>query len=152
MSDVTQIENISFVSRSSGNGLVVTCCRLENLSVGVDAEDFPASTAARRLSVFHDGQDGMSPGLFMSESKPRKLEQGVFVQLLKHRTSVDIWFENQKALDLAFGKVSRTISLAKSHRGQLLRDYLLQQAQGGEDSSLETREGEDERNLECPDD
>ena len=103
-------------------------CRLENLRVTVDTEDFPPSTAARRLIVSHDGRDETPPGLFMLESPPKRREEGVFVHLSKYRTNVDIWFENQKALDLAFVKVKRFIALAKAHRGHLLQNYLIDQA------------------------
>ncbi|CAJ1966712.1 unnamed protein product [Cylindrotheca closterium] len=119
--------------KSSGNGRVVMVCRLENLSVGVDTGEFPQSTAARRLIVSHDGQDETPPGLFMFESPPTRREEGVFVHLSKFRTTLDIWFENQKALDLAFVKVKRFIALAKAHRGHLLQEYLLQQAKEGAD-------------------
>ena len=134
---------LSFANRSSGNGRVVMVCRLENLEVGVDTEDFPPSTAARRLIVSHDGRDETPPGLFMFESPPKRREEGVFVHLSKYRTSVDIWFENQKALDLAFVKVKRFIALAKAHRGHILRDYLLQQAKESTDVVQEKAEGDE---------
>lgn len=121
-------------------------CRLENLVVGVDTGDFPESTAARRLIVSHDGQDETPPGLFMFESAPTRREEGVFVHLSKFRTSLDIWFENQKALDLAFVKVKRFIALAKAHRGHLLQEYLLQQAQEDSDVVQET-EGDEHKNI-----
>jgi len=108
-------------------------CRLENLGVAVDTGDFPQTTAARRLIVSHDGQGETPPGLFMFESPPTRREEGVFAHLPKFRTTLDIWFENQKALDLAFVKVKRFIALAKAHRGHLLQDYLLQQAKEGAD-------------------
>ena len=104
------------------------CCRLENLDIKVDTEDLPSSTAARRLIVTHDGQDENPPGLFMFDSTPTRREEGIFVHLSKLRTSVDIWFENQKALDLAYVKVQRFITLAKAHRGHLIQKYLEDQA------------------------
>mmetsp|Transcript_9166 Transcript_9166/g.21853 ORF Transcript_9166/g.21853 Transcript_9166/m.21853 type:complete len:1282 (-) Transcript_9166:104-3949(-) len=131
--------------KSSGNGRVVMVCRLENLDVGVDTGDFPQSAAARRLIVSHDGQGETPPGLFMFESPPKRREEGVFVHLSKFRTTVDIWFENQKALDLAFVKVKRFVALAKAHRGHLLQDYLLQQAKEGADVVQDKQQVTNER-------
>eukprot|EP00980_Cylindrotheca_fusiformis_P011702 scaffold2783_cov129-Cylindrotheca_fusiformis.AAC.3 len=109
---------------SSGDGRVVTSCRLENLVIQKDTEDLPASTSARRLIVSHDGEDPIPPGLFLFEATPKARQEGVFVGVEKFRSSVDIWFEDQRALDLAFLKVDRIISLAKAHRGQLIYQCL----------------------------
>lgn len=132
----------TFPCRSSGSGRVVMVCRLENIIVGVDTEDFPPSTAARRIIVSHDGQDETPPGLFMFESPPTRREEGVFMHLSKFRTTVDIWFENQKAQNLAFVKLKRFVALAKAHRGHLIQDYLLQQAKEGADVVQEKEESD----------
>jgi len=129
--------------KSSGNGRVVMVCRLENLNIGLDTEDFPPSTAARRLIVSHDGRDETPPGLFMFESPLKRREEGVFVHLSKFRSNLDIWFENQKALDLAFFKVKKFIALAKAHRGHLLLNYLLQQSKESVDLVQEKAEGDE---------
>lgn len=98
-----------------------------------DIEDLPPSTAARRMIVSHDGQDEVPPGLFLFEETPKAREVGVFIGVEKFRSTVDIWFEDQRALDLAFSKVDRLISLAKAHRGQLIRNYLLRERDANAD-------------------
>jgi hypothetical protein len=99
-----------------------------------DIENLPASTSARRLIVSHYGQDENLPGLFQFEESPKVREVGLFIGVQKFRSTVDIWFEDQKALDLAFSRVDRIISLAKAHRGHLIRNYLLR---GGGDAGDE---------------
>lgn len=101
------------------------CCRLEDLVLEKDNDDLPASTSARRLIVSHDGPgDKDPPGLFLFDKTPELKEEGPFIKVQKWRSSVDIWFENEKALHLCFEKVDKMCTMAKAHRGHLVQDYL----------------------------
>ena len=112
--------------RSSGNGRVVTCCRLERLFVERDAADEHAVTSARRLILSHDGSDVSPPGLFLFEETPSIQDEGPSVRLKQWRSSLDVWFEDSKSVDLAFKTVAKVIDGAKAVRGNLLQKYLAQ--------------------------
>lgn len=87
-------------------------------------------TSARRLILSHDGSDVNPPGLFLFEETPSKQEVGPLIQIRQSRSSLDVWFEDSKAVELAFKRVAKAVDKAKASRGNRIRKYLAQ----GEDS------------------
>jgi hypothetical protein len=100
------------------------CCRLEDLVLEKDNDDLPPTTSARRLIVSHYGSDKNLPGMFLFENKPEPKAEGPFIRVQKWRSSVDIWFENEKAMELCFAKVDKICTMAKANRGHLILDYM----------------------------
>jgi hypothetical protein len=109
-----------------GNGRVVTCCKLERLAVERDPADARADTSARRLILSHIGPDTSPPGLFLFEETPSVKDEGPFVRVRQYRSSLDVWFEDSKAVSLAFGKVDSKIAAARTYRGHRIRTFLAQ--------------------------
>jgi len=121
----------SLCCRSSGDGRVVTRCRLEDLQAETDAPDARMDTSARRIILSHDSTGTIPPGLFLFDAAPKVEEEDVFTLYRKWKSSLDVWFEDTKAVDLAFGTVVKSLREAKAYRGQRITQYLAQ----GEDSS-----------------
>ena len=119
--------------QSRGDGKVVTSCPLERLSVEKDPDDARADTAARRLIVNYDGPDSTPPGLFVidSDEVPKVQDNGPLTRLPNYRSSLDVWFEDNKAVTLAFNKVQEGITAAKTYRGYRIKRYLAQDADSG---------------------
>lgn len=109
---------------TSGDGRVVTSCRLEHLVVDKDPEDARMDTSARRLIVVYESTDLKAPGLFCFEKTPSPTSHGPFVDVQCWRSSLDVWFEDSRAVQLAFSKVIQKISESKAHRGIQIRRYL----------------------------
>jgi hypothetical protein len=116
---------------SSGDGRVVTSCKLEHLVVTKDPDDARMDTSARRLVVVYDSTDLKAPGLFRFEKPPTPRPEGPFVGVQRWRSSLDVWFEDSRAVQFAYNKVTQKIGESKSHRGHLIRRYLA----GGDDGS-----------------
>ena len=96
------------------------CCRLEDLHLEKDNEDLDATTNARRVIVSHDGSKETPPGLFLFEKAPSFKSDGPFFHFQKFRSTLDIWFEDRYAMDVAFDQLDKMIIRAKAHRGHLL--------------------------------
>lgn len=116
---------------SSGDGRVVTSCKLEHLVVEKDPDDARMDTSARRLIVVYDSTDLKAPGLFRFEKPPKPRPEGPFIGVQRWRSSLDVWFEDSRAVQLAYSKVNQKIGESRSHRGYVIRQYLA----GGDDSS-----------------
>jgi hypothetical protein len=117
--------------RSSGDGRVVTCCKLERVSIEVDSMHVSNDTSARRLIVSHDGPDLDPPGLFLFEEAPvPRKDEGPFNRMKLLRSRLDVWFEDSQAVELAQVKANGKIEDAKVYRGKRLQRYLAQ----GDDS------------------
>ncbi len=117
--------------QTSGDGRVVTRCRLENISVEKDAADARSDTNARRLIVTHEGLDANPPGLFLFEESPKAEDEGSLLKVQQWQSSLDIWFEDNKAVTLAFNKVQESIAAAKIYRGERVQRYLAQDEGSG---------------------
>lgn len=120
--------------QSRGDGRVVTSCPLERLLVERDPDDARADTAARRLIVTYDGSDTSPPGLFVvdsDEGAPKVQDDGPLTKLRNYSSSLDVWFEDNKAVTLAFNKVQESIAAAKIHRGHRIQRYLAQDVDSG---------------------
>lgn len=112
--------------RAAGDGRVVTRCQLERIIVEKDAADARADTTARRLIVSHIGPDQAPPGLFLFEESPKLQDEGPLVHLKQWLSSLDVWFEDNKAVTLAFNKVQESIVETKIQRGIRIQRYLAQ--------------------------
>jgi hypothetical protein len=117
--------------RTSGDGRIVTRCQLERISVAKDAPDARADTTARRLIVSYEGPETKTPGLFLFEETPKPQDEGTLVHVKQWHSSLDIWFEDNKAVTLAFQKVEPTINEAKINRGLRIQRYLAQNEGSG---------------------
>lgn len=104
----------------------MTCCRLERLVVERDSAEARADTSARRLILSHDGPDVSPPGLFLFEKTPSIQDEGPSIRLKQLRSSLDIWFEDSNAVELACNSVGKAIDEARAYRGNHLRKYLAQ--------------------------
>ena len=102
------------------------CCQLEDLLIEKDNEDLDAATNARRVIVSHVGSNETPPGLFLFEKPPLFKSAGPFFHFQKFRSTLDIWFEDRYAMDVAFDEVEMMIIKAKARRGHLLRSHLRQ--------------------------
>lgn len=111
---------------SSGDGRVVTRCPLERISIEKDPPDARTDTAARRLMVSHKSHATKPPGLFMFNKPPSPLIEGCLVRQRQWTSSLDVWFEDNKAVTLAFNKVQERIIDAKIDRGRRIQTYLAQ--------------------------
>ena len=107
--------------RSSGDGRVVTCCKLERVSIEVDTTNVSDDTSARRLIISHDGAELDPPGLFLFEQNPVPKDEGAFNRHKIWRSSLDVWFEDSQAVELAQSKVNRKIEDAKIYRGKRIQ-------------------------------
>jgi hypothetical protein len=116
---------------SSGHGRVVTSCKLEHLIVDKDPDDARMDTSARRLIVVYDSTDLKAPGLFRFERPPKPRSEGPFTCVQRWRSSLDVWFEDSRAVQLAYSKVNQKIGESKAHRGHLIRRYLTGGGGGG---------------------
>jgi hypothetical protein len=109
---------------ASGQGRVVTRCKLEDLIIEKDPDDARTDTSARRLIVINYNTDLKPPGLFHFGKAPMPDEQGPFYKVKRWKSGLDIWFENSNALNLAFKRVEQKIAQAKAERGSFIRRYL----------------------------
>ena len=112
--------------RSRGEGRVVTICKLENLALEKDPDDARVDTSARRLILICESPDLKSPGMFRFEKKPQPKQIGPFSHVERWKSSLDIWFEDSNALQIALCKVDEGIAKAKANRGDFIRRYLSQ--------------------------
>jgi hypothetical protein len=112
--------------RASGEGRVVTRCRLEDLILEKDPDDGRKDTTARRLIVVNYNTNLKPPGLFHFGKPPKSEEQGPFYKVKRWKSGLDIWFENSQALHLAYKKVEQSIAKAKAERGSFIRRYLFE--------------------------
>jgi hypothetical protein len=113
----------------SGEGRVVTRCRLEDLIIEKDPDDARTDTTARRLILINYDTNLKPPGLFYFGKPPQPEEQGPFYKVKRWKSGLDVWFENSRALNLAFKMVEQSIAKAKAERGSFIRRYL---ARGGD--------------------
>lgn len=104
----------------------MTSCKLERLVIEKDHENARSDTSARRLIVSHDGPDFNPPGLFLFESTPTLQDEGPFIRQRLRRSSLDVWFEDNRAVQIAFNKVSRKVAEARAYRGHRIQKYLTQ--------------------------
>lgn len=109
---------------ASGQGRVVTRCRLEDLIIEKDPDDARTDTTARRLIVINYNTDLKPPGLFHFGKAPKPEEQGPFYKVKRWKSGLDVWFENSNALNLAYKRVEQRIAQAKAERGSFIRRYL----------------------------
>jgi hypothetical protein len=116
---------------SPGQGRVVTSCRLENLTADRDPENARMDTTARRLMLVHNSPESTCPGMFRFTADPKPTETGPFIKMTDWSSHLDIWFEDNRAIQLAFNKIQEKISEARAHRGRFIRQHLSQ----GENSS-----------------
>eukprot|EP00934_Nitzschia_sp_Nitz4_P001802 Nitzschia sp. Nitz4//scaffold166_size90379//82834//86722//NITZ4_005073-RA/size90379-augustus-gene-0.18-mRNA-1//-1//CDS//3329538244//1802//frame0 len=112
---------------SSGDGRIITKCSLANLLVERDPDDARTDTAARRVILSHDGIEHTAPGLFLFEEKPKEELEGPFRKCRTWRSALDVWFEDSKAVALAYEKVEHNTVQAKAARGLQIQRYLSQE-------------------------
>lgn len=112
--------------RASGDGRVVTICQLERIVAEKDAADARADTTARRLILSHYGPEKTPPGLFLFEEAPQTQDDGPVVDMKQWQSSLDVWFEDHKAVTLAYKNVQESIDEAKVQRGLRIQRYLAQ--------------------------
>jgi len=111
---------------SRGEGRVVTTCKLENLTLDKDPDDARVDTSARRLILVFESPDLKPPGMFRFEKRPQPTQVGPFSRVERWKSSLDVWFEDSNALQIAFSRVDETIVKAKANRGNCIRRYLSQ--------------------------
>jgi len=107
---------------SGGDGRVIAACPLERLLVGKDTA--PPVSPARRLFLSHKSLDTTPPPLFLFDDLPEQEEYGPFLRVKPFVSSLDVWFEDQRAVDQAFQIISVQIFGAKAQRGRRLLEYL----------------------------
>jgi hypothetical protein len=109
-----------------GDGRVVTRCPLERVSADKDPADARADTAARRLMVSHRSHMTTTPGLFVFDKPPIPQREGCLIRSKQWKSKLDVWFEDNNAVKLAFNKVQESIIEAKINRGRRIQIYLAQ--------------------------
>lgn len=117
--------------RASGDGRIVTRCPLEQMTVAKDAADARADTTARRLIVSYEGVETTPPGLFLFEETPKPQDEGPLIHVKQWQSSLDVWFEDNKAATVALVKVGPNVDEAKLNRGLRLQRYLAQDEGSG---------------------
>jgi hypothetical protein len=110
--------------RSTGEGRVVTSCKLEDLIIEKDPDDARVDTSARRMIVINYNPDLKPPAMFQFGKPPKPEEKGPFYRVKRWKSALDIWFEDGKALQFAFSKTEQKIAQAKAERGSFIRRYL----------------------------
>jgi hypothetical protein len=111
---------------AGSDGRVIAACVLERLEVGRDdvSNAEAGSSPARRLLLTYKWFDMGSPPLFLFDELPKQTEVGPFIRIEYFASRLDVWFENQRAADYAFGTISSHIFAAKSQRGRRVKDTL----------------------------
>ena len=104
---------------------------MERLAVQNDTSEIHGTSAARRLIVAHEGLGSDPPGLFLMEEPTTVDDVGPFLPVKHWRSSLDIWFEDERAVQHAFEMLKREVAASKGRRGTRIRQYLAQ----GEGSS-----------------
>jgi len=112
--------------QAGGDGRVVTRCSLERLSIEKDPPDARTDTTARRLLVSHQSEARSPPGLFVFEKLPDPKKEGCLIRPKQWKSKLDVWFEDNKAVTMAFKKVQEQIVTAKIDRGRRIQTYLAQ--------------------------
>eukprot|EP00977_Amphora_coffeiformis_P002979 scaffold569_cov165-Amphora_coffeaeformis.AAC.12 len=113
-------------SGPGGDGRVVASCYAERVQVGMDPEGDRNPSPARRLFLSHATFEPMTPpGLFMYDNAPKPApEVGPFIKVQPYVSRLDVWFENQRAADLAYKILSTHIFQAKANRGRRVQAFL----------------------------
>lgn len=112
---------------ASGDGRVVTLCPLERIALDRDPANARSDTSARRLLVSHRSHSMTPPGLFAFDDPPKLAsKEGPIKRLRQWRSTLDVWFEDNRAVTVAFNKVDENIRQAKIHRGRQIQTYLAQ--------------------------
>lgn len=108
-----------------GNGRVITAAHLTRLDCERDALP-PAgnSSPARRLLVTHHSLDSQAPGLFLADKQNNQIAFGPFYRLALHKSTLDVWFEDENAAEHAMRVMNVKLSRAVAKRGNRLREKL----------------------------
>jgi len=110
---------------SGGNGRVITAAFLTRIECERDVlPPAGSSSPARRLLVSHHSLDSSPPGLFIAEEKMNQIEFGPFYRLTMHKSTLDVWFEDESAAEHAFGVMKAKLSRALAKRGSRFREKL----------------------------
>ena len=110
----------------SGDGRVVASCYTERVQVDTDPDGDKNPSSARRLFLSHTTFEPKTPpGLFMFDDAPKPApEVGPFVRVQPYVSRLDVWFEHQRAADLAYKILSTHIFQAKANRGRRIQAFL----------------------------
>lgn len=107
----------------AGNGRAVSSCLLERLSVVVDQSPDPSSPA-RRLILSYKSFDSDPPPLFLFDELPKRAKYGPFSRIEPFTSTLDVWFEDQRATEQAFQIFMQTIFAAKAQGGLAIFQFL----------------------------
>ena len=123
---ITFVEGFAvFVQPTQGDGYdgrVIVACPLERMLTTRDPLPDPSSPA-RRLILSHDWVDSLPPQLFLFNEAPKKETFGPFAKLTMNRSTLDVWFEDDKMMEHALYILMTETFKAKSSRGRRLRKY-----------------------------
>ena len=112
---------------SSGDGRIVTSCPLEQLEVDKDPDDqVSMESTARRLIISYFDYGMKPPGMFFFEEEPKVQEIGPFNKVVQWESTLDVWFEDDRAANHALGIIQGKINLHRAERGNRMRRYLAQ--------------------------
>lgn len=110
---------------SAGDGRVISACYTEYLSIGEDTSGALNPSAARRLFVSHTGWDTAAPPLFLfDDPPPPRATVGPFEKVQPYTSRLDVWFEHQRAADLAYRILTTQVFQAKAMRGRRVQAFL----------------------------
>ena len=108
-----------------GDGRVITSCYTECLNAEHDPEGHKSPAPARRLLLSHMSYErSVPPGLFLYDKAPQTSELGPFLRLQPYVSHLDVWFEHQRAADMAYKILSTQVFQAKANRGRRIQAFL----------------------------
>lgn len=105
-------------------GIVVSTCPLDGLTVRSDNMAPEGGSSARRLILSFAGYDTSPPLLFLFDSLPQYDKLGPFDVTKPFRSSLDVWFEDQNAANLALSLLTTATFRAKAERGRRITECL----------------------------
>jgi len=110
---------------TTGNGRIISCCRISGLSVMKDdaaksGKDRKSNNPARRLCLTYETLETFPPGLFTTQEDNSALKKKRVV----HTSYLDLWFQKQSSVDFAYATLQSKIKKARSKRGKVLRNHL----------------------------
>jgi hypothetical protein len=116
-----------------GDGRIVVACYADRIHAEPDTAA-NLTSPARRVFLSHTTWENITPpGLFLfdeddddddKEGPPTPARVGPFCRVQPYVTKLDVWFEHQKAADMAYKILSTQLFQSRAHRGRRIQAHL----------------------------
>jgi hypothetical protein len=117
-----------------GDGRIVVACYADRIHAEPDTAA-NLTSPARRIFLSHTTWENVTPpGLFLfdeddedddaTEGPPAPVQVGPFCRVQPYVTKLDVWFEHQKAADMAYKFLSTQLFQSRAHRGRRIQAHL----------------------------